>query len=379
MRRRMWLGVAVGFAVAWVAIVAFMVDRSATLTDLRPLGDALPWPAFAVVGAIILAHRPGNRIGVLCIVAGVAQTLTSMGQVYVLSSLASATAWPLEHLIAWYGSWGWVVSICALLLLLLIFPTGEPAGRGWRWVAWFLIAWFAIALVVGAPRLWVLSSRALVTGLDSATEYDLLDGMALILLPALLACSASLLLRLRRSSVAERAQISWLLWAAALSLVVIVLAQFLDLESVRSVLSSGSLLAIPVAIGIAITRYRLFEIDRIVSRTVTYAFVAVVLTAVYFAGAAALGAVIGEANSLAVAGATLAAAALFNPMRRRVQAWVDRRFDRAGYDASVVAAAFSARLRDDIELGGLSTDLTAVVNKTLRPAAVSLWLKGTAL
>ncbi len=176
-----------------------------------------------------------------------------------------------------------------------------------------------------------------------------------------------------------RAQIIWLLWAAALSLVVIVLDLFLDLESMRSVLSSASLLAIPVAIGVAITRYRLFEIDRIVSRTVTYAFVAVVLTAVYFAGAAALGALIGEANSLAVAGATLAAAALFNPVRRRVQAWVDRRFDRAGYDASVVAAAFSARLRDDIDLEGLSTDLTAVVNKTLRPAAVSLWLKGTAL
>ncbi len=127
MRRRMWLGVAAGFAVAWVAIVAFMVDRSATLTNLRPLADAIPWPAFAVVGAIILAHRPGNRIGVLCIVAGVAQTLTSMGQVYVLSSLASATAWPLEHLIAWYGSWGWVVSICALLVLLLIFPTDLTA------------------------------------------------------------------------------------------------------------------------------------------------------------------------------------------------------------------------------------------------------------
>ena len=273
---------------------------------------------------------------------------------------------------------GWSAS-AALLLVLLIFPTGEPAGRGWRWVAWFLVAWFAIALVVGVPRLWPLSSQVLVTGLDSASEYDLLDGMALILLPALLACSASLLLRLRRSSVAERAQIIWLLWAAALSLVVIVLDQFLDLESIRSVLSSASLLAIPVAIGVAITRYRLFEIDRIVSRTVTYAFVAVVLTAVYFAGVAALGAVIGEASSLAVAGATLAAAALFNPVRRRVQAWVDRRFDRAGYDASVVAAAFSARLRDDIDLEGLSTDLAAVVNKTLRPAAVSLWLKGTTL
>ncbi len=168
MRRRVWLGVAAGFAVAWVAVVAFMVDRSATLTDLRPLGDALPWPAFAVVGAIILAHRPGNRIGVLCIVAGVAQTLTSMGQVYVLSSLASATAWPLEHLIAWYSSWGWVVSICALLLLLLIFPTGEPAGRGWRWVAWFLIAWFAMALVVGVPR----SMAALLAGPDDGARLS---------------------------------------------------------------------------------------------------------------------------------------------------------------------------------------------------------------
>jgi hypothetical protein len=379
MRRRVWLGLAAGFAVAWVAIVVFMVSRSGSMTSLRPLGDALPWPGFAVVGAIILAHRPRNRIGVLCIVAGVAQTLTSIGQVYVLSSLASATAWPLEHLVAWYGSWGWMVSICALLLLLLTFPTGEPAGRGWRWVARLLITWFGLAFVVGVPRLWPLSSQALVMGLDSATEYQLLDTMALIVFPALLACSASLLLRLRRATAAIRAQVIWLLWAAALGLLVILLDLVLDFDSMRSVLSSASLLAIPVAIGVAITRYRLFEIDRIVSRTVTYAFVAMVLTAVYFAGAAALGAVIGEANSLVVAGATLAAAALFNPVRRRVQAWVDRRFDRAGYDASVVAATFSARLRDDINLEGLSTDLTAVVNTTLRPASVSVWFKGTAL
>jgi hypothetical protein len=376
MRRRVWLGVAAGFAVAWVAIVAFMVDRSATLTDLRPLGDAIPWPAFAVVGSIILAHRPGNRIGALCIVAGVAQTLTSMGQVYVLSSLASATAWPLEHLIAWYGSWGWVVSICALLLVLLIFPTGEPANRGWRWVAWFLVAWFVASIAVGVPLLWPLSSQALVTGLDSATEYQLLDTMALILLPALLACSASLLLRLRRSSVAERAQIIWLLWAAALSLVVIVLDMFLDLESVRSVLSSGSLLAIPVAIGVAITRYRLFEIDRIVSRTVTYAFVALVLTAVYFAGAAALGALIGEANSLAVAGATLTAAALFSPVRRKVQRFVDRYFDRSRYDAGLVVDEFASRLRSEVDLGGLTRNLSDVVGQTLRPTTVRLWLRG---
>jgi hypothetical protein len=132
----------------------------------------------------------------------------------------------------------------------------------------------------------------------------------------------------------------------------------------------------PVAIGIAVLRYRLYDIDRVVRRTVSYALLAVLLAAVYLGGAAALGALVGQQSPLSVAAATLAAAALFNPIRRRVQGWVDRRFDRARYDAGLVVEGFSTRLRDEVDLEGLTTDLSGVVTKTLRPASVGVMLLG---
>jgi hypothetical protein len=135
--------------------------------------------------------------------------------------------------------------------------------------------------------------------------------------------------------------------------------------------------AIPAAIGVAILRYRLYDIDKLISRTVSYAVVAAVLVAVYAGCALALGSLVGRDNPLAVAGATLAAAALFTPLRRRVQEFVERRFDRSRYDAERVVDDFASRLRQEVDLDGLTTDLTAVVGQTLRPVTVSLWLRGT--
>ncbi len=185
----------------------------------------------------------------------------------------------------------------------------------------------------------------------------------------------SLVVRFVRSGGLERRQIGWLLYAAAVFIVVVGTLDLLELnETLESILYGVSYLLLPVAIGIAIFRYRLYEIDRIVNRTVTYAVVVVALAAVYLGGVAALGALVGSENPLAVAAATLAAAALFTPVRRRVQGWVDRRFSRSKYDAQRVVEGFTAKLRDEVDLLGLSSELTRVVNVTLRPKGASLWL-----
>jgi hypothetical protein len=173
----------------------------------------------------------------------------------------------------------------------------------------------------------------------------------------------------------ERRQIGWLLYTAAVFVVLVTTLDVIEInELVESVLYGLAYLMLPTAIGIAIFRYRLYEIDRLVNRTITYAVVVAVLAAVYLGAVLAIGSVIGRNQPLAVAAATLAAAALFNPVRRRVQGWVDRKFSRSRYDAEQVVAEFSTRLRDEVELAGLTVDLTNAVRGALRPYSVTLWI-----
>jgi hypothetical protein len=189
------------------------------------------------------------------------------------------------------------------------------------------------------------------------------------------AALVSLVVRFRRSQGIERAQVKWFLLAVAVVAVGIV-AEFTAQGSVVAEFLFLGLVLLPISIAVAVFRYRLYDIDRLIRRTAGYTLVAVVLAGVYLAAAAAVGAVMGSTNPLAVAAATLAAAALFNPVRRRVQHWVDRRFDRTRYDAHSVVEQFSVRLRDEVDLDGLTDDLTHIVGETLRPAAVSLVLVG---
>ncbi len=215
------------------------------------------------------------------------------------------------------------------------------------------------------------------SGVVSKTSAQALEPAGSVLLIVLFAGVPlgvlSVLLRYRKASGVERRQIKWLALAAVFSLP----SWAIDLPGVLDQINeavAGVLL--PAAMAVAIFRYRLYDIDRLISRTVSYGLVAAVLAAVDLGGVAALGAVVGSDNPLAVAGATLAAAALFTPVRRRVQGWVDRRFDRTRYDTSQVVSAFSERLRDEVDLEGLTGGLTRIVGETLRPAGVSMWLAG---
>ena len=226
-----------------------------------------------------------------------------------------------------------------------------------------------VALPISAPQLTSLFDPAGAVGI----------GLMLVCVAAALFGAVG---RFRRSYGIERQQIKVFAGALAVAVVSVLLNLVLyesGLELLANIVFTLVVLTLVSSIAVAVLRYRLYDFGPVIRRTAIYGLVSVVLAGIYVGSVLGLQAVLGSEDALAVAGSTLAAAAMFQPVRRRIQGFVDRRFDRERYDASVVAAAFSARLRDDIDLEGLSTDLAAVVTKTLRPASVSLWLKGTAL
>jgi hypothetical protein len=266
-------------------------------------------------------------------------------------------------------------------LLVLLFPDGRLPSPRWRPLAWAAMACFALAAVCAMlyPALPALPGSRNPTGLYGSagqlvrTAFPVLS-MLLVALP--IVALGSLLVRFRRSRGVARQQLKWLAYGAA----PLVLVGILPLPSQlrRWEEAAGNVLAwaLPAAIAIAVLRYRLYDIDRLINRTLVYGTLTVVLGAGYAGGVLLLGQLLGQGRSnLAVAGATLVVAALFQPARRRIQAVVDRRFNRRRYDAVKTIEAFSARLREEIDLDTLSAELLAVVDQTMEPTRASLWLR----
>jgi hypothetical protein len=237
-------------------------------------------------------------------------------------------------------------------------------------------------LVAVQPTLAGVANPLGIAGAPDAEDSVLGDAVLVTLLACMIMAAVTLVVRFRRSSGVERKQVAWLTYGVAV-VVVTILAQEVAtalgivvpdwMDNLSFVLAVS---VFPAAIGIAVLRYRLYDIGQLVRRTVSYVLIALLLAAVYLAGVAAIGALVGRDSALAVAAATLAAAALFNPVRRRVQGWIDRRFDRARYDAEQVVEGFAARLRDEVDLEGLTVDLTGVVTVTLRPVTAGVVLIG---
>jgi hypothetical protein len=272
---------------------------------------------------------------------------------------------------------------------LPLFPDGRLPSRRWRPVAWLSAASIAITCGPGAAWSWPQRGLGLLEsaqeGLETAPR--LVELLALAGLPLMLVCglasALALLLRFRRSRGVERQQLKWFAFAGAVTIAGLVLlvvpSQYGWIGPVHLLVSLPLLLSMPVAAGIAILRYRLYDIDRIISRTVVYGLLTVLLGATYAGVVLVLGQLFGgiggEPPSWAVAAATLATAAVVRPARRRIQATVDRYFNRRRYDAAKTIEAFSARLRDEIDLDTLSAELLAVVDQTMQPSRVSLWLR----
>jgi hypothetical protein len=353
------------------------------------LGNALV-VVDATVGAIVASRRPENPVGWLLCLSGVAVGTSSFASQYAIHALlARPGSLPAGEALAWIAAWQLPVMIGLQVSYLLLFPTGRLPSRRWRWTAWLVVAFVLAGVVLSAfsPGAYLGSLGPIrnplgIEGLTGAYKALLYAGSPLLYGAAVL----SLFVRLRRAEGLERQQLKWFAYAAAmfaLGIVLIVIPLAIDTPSwfVRAATAvfTAAGTTVPVAIGIAILRYRLYDIDRIINRTLVYGSLTALLAVVYLGGVIssqyAFRTLTGQGSQLAIVASTLAIAALFNPLRKRIQAFVDRRFYRSRYDAARTLEAFSARLRDETDLEALNDDLVGVVAETMQPAHASLWLR----
>jgi hypothetical protein len=289
---------------------------------------------------------------------------------------------------SWLGQWIWAPGLGLILVFLpLLFPDGHPPSNRWRSVGWLGGLSIGLTVVSSTILLWPERGPALLTGDESPSHVVqvLVDFIALpMMLLAGLGAVISVLVRFRRARGDERQQIKWFAAAAALTLVwYLVFGQSTRGLPEAIVALSGLLVlpSIPIATGIAILRYRLYDIDRIINRTLVYGSLTLMLALVYFGGVTATQALLGtltgqeQLPQLVVVASTLVIAALFTPLRRRIQSFIDRSFYRRKYDAGKTLEAFSAKLRDETVLEALNNELVGVVRETMQPAHVSVWLR----
>jgi len=359
--------------------------------NLNAGGGSVPvWVsvAFAAAGWVLAFRRPANPLGWIMLGGAFSFALSEDASYYTVADYGLRHGGlPLGGL-ALLAQPGWAPGIVLLGLLVLLFPDGRLPSSRWRW----LVATYAAVGALWMAGTVVLTVRALAdhrTQVDSGGNLLLLSGhdpaagwwnvLQNLFFPLLIACwlasIASQALSFRRSSGERRQQLKWLLAGSAATLVAVGLAAMLrNVPWLSDVIGVIGFLALPVSIGVAVLRYRLFDIDRIVSRTLAYAIVTGLLVGVYAGLVLLTTEVFGFHTPVAVAASTLAAAALFTPVRRRVQRLVDRRFNRARYDAETIVAAFADRLKDAVNLDAARDDLATTVHQALEPAHLSVWV-----
>ncbi len=350
--------------------------------------------SFSAVGAVIASRRPENPIGWILLLGGFFSGLNAFSSEYpTYALLTSPGPWPGGAFFSWLFTWAFAPGFATFPLTLLLFPTGRPPSPRWRLLLWLIAAALALIVVPQAVAAWPLRGPALLG--DPSRVLERLGGPAetlmymgvYVIVLSMLASVVSLVLRFRRAPGEERQQIKWLLYAGALMFVALVtvspaapfdLPGFLEV-ALETILVPLAIPSIPVAIGIAILKYRLYDIDVVINRTLVYGTLTLILVAVYVGSVVVLQgllrALTGQESQLTIVASTLAIAALFNPLRRRVQSFIDRRFYRRKYDAAKTLEAFSAKLRDETDLEALNNELVSVVRETIQPAHVSLWLR----
>ncbi len=405
-------GLSVAMYVATIAL--YVLARAAqegppnSLGAIRTLTDLLisvPFLAFPVVGALIVSRRPHNPIGWICLVAGLLWMLIILSEDYSTYGLARPGSVPFPVTInALLFAWLWVPTVGLIgTYLILLFPDGKLPSKRWRPLAWLsgaVIALESVATFLMPGPLEDLGRVQNPFGLEGHPWVATVGWVVLPLLPlCMLASALSLVLRYRHSGGEVRQQIKWIAFAA--SFMGLLYLTMMSAGTVIWLLSApetpsdlgtrslwGALLesvmvlsfaGVPVAIGFAVLKYRLYDIDVIINRTLVYGSLTATLVALYFGGIVVLQRVFvlltGQQSTLAVVASTLLIAALFTPLRRRIQGFIDRRFYRRKYDARKTLEAFSAKLRDETDLEALNNDLVGVVRETMQPAHVSLWLR----
>jgi hypothetical protein len=392
---------------AFVALVcAIAIGSLATDLWFRDLFDppgivftALPLLSYAIVGSLLVVRRVGGPIGWLLGGTGALLQLVAPTQAYGYASLYAGAALPGAELVLWLGS---VIGSALLLLMIpamVLFPDGRPPSRTFAILLGALVAAGVTLTVASAladqPILVPLPYVGLHTG-EAARAipnplalHGPLGDLLLFAVSALnnfgalllLVAPLALVVRFRRSRGVERQQLKWLMYAAAITFGLMVFGYVFSLGPIKTLVNILTVFGIgllPVAIGIAVTRHRLYGIDVLINRTVVYGATSTLIALTFLAGIVVLQTVLRPLTSgseLAIAASTLVSFALFQPIRRRVQSAVDRRFDRSRYDAARTLDAFAVQLRDEVDLDAVRADLLGAVRQTMAPAYASLWLR----
>ena len=384
-----------------VTILTYVVEVALLFANVGlPVADAAdavdPWLqaiedlAFVAVGTLglrIVLSQPRNAVGWWIMTAGLAFPLEGLTAEFTRLGIDRWGSIPIVVLTSWISLWVWILGSFNIPFLLLLYPDGHLPSARWKPALWLTVGLLATTFIASAfyaepePVVGLLPNPL---GIPALTGFfDTL--FALVIVPGLLVTIIlgflSLIARYRNGAGVVRQQVKVLIWVGAVAVIFFGVTSRLQggpvwLDSLLNIVFS---LFVGGAVTLAILRYRLFEIDRLISRTVTYAGRAGTLALVYGVGAVWLPSrVVGEQTPLFVAGSTLAVAALFNPLRRRVMRWVDRRFNRSSYDADLIAEGFAARLRDQVDADRLADDWATVVNKALQPSALGVWVRGDA-
>jgi hypothetical protein len=394
---RWWLGVA-----AWALWALTMLGlpsvawldhllRQAGFSKLTiPQAAGVPLAVAAVssatVGALLASRRPTHPVGWLLLAIGLLVPLSGVANDYRwYGMVARPGALPAASYLAGISN-GIVPFLPACIgFVLLLTPTGSLPSPRWRWWARIAAAAPVVFLVSSAldpqplyPEYPTVGNPLAVPAALTSPLRGLGQAGGVVIVAALVVAAGSLVVRFRRAHGVERQQLRWMAIGAALAALAIVVAVAAALVSKEGVVAAGlgtCVALLPVATGAAILRYRLYDLDRIISRTLAYGLLTLLLGGAYVGVVLGLGQLLGRDSSLVVAGATLAVAAVFQPARRRVQRSVDRRFNRRRYDAARTIAAFSARLRQQVDLDTLTAELLGVVEQTVQPTSASLWLR----
>jgi uncharacterized membrane protein len=368
-------------------LLLLVLSGSATRPGFGFPGSTLVFAvSCSVVGAAITLRRPHNAVAWILLASGLSAAVYELTVSYAYYAIGvrggdvPAGVWA-----AWVGSWMWIpTSSLVPVLVPLVFPDGQLPSRRWRPLVWYaaftlVIFILATALVPGPMEEGGFVRNPVSPFRDGDFSFrDVQLPTLVLLLVALIGSVAALVRRFHGSRGVLRLQLKWFVYASALAAVWMFLIPFLQDSKPYQVGGILMITAIPIVIGIAIMRYRLYDIDLLINRTLVYGVTSAAIALTFFAGIVALQAVLRPFTSgseLATAASTLVSFALFQPIRRRVQSAVDRRFDRSRYDAERTLDAFAIRLRDEVDLDAVRADLVSVTYKTMRPAHASVWLR----
>ena len=373
-------------------------DAGFTLGGLLAQGLFL---AFPIVGALIASRHPRNPIGWICLADGLLWMLSNVFDIYIVYGFAVPGSLPFPLVAAGINNWLWLPAIGLIgTYMFLLFPDGTLPSRRWRPLAWLsgtVILFGSLSVALTPGRLFNTAGLRNPFGIEGQQWIETTGYPLLLLLPVcMLLCAASVVLRFRRSTGEERQQIKWIAFAAAVIGVLYLIAMILSFVSpAPSWFDTGSPLwmdvvdyaailsftGIPISVGFAVLKYRLYNIDIIINRTLVYGALTVTLALIYLGGVTATQAILQVLTGherlpqLAIVTSTLVIAALFVPLRNRVQVLIDRRFYRNKYDARKTLEEFGAKLRDETDLETLGGDLVSVARDTVQPAHVALWLR----